>query len=126
MVKMSFIKGFFLRFVILAIIAVLSLIYYFHRGRLNDFIPNANSIARFLPDMLNSNIVKQLILDDGDKIIQISYSLENCPIVKDDMLNVHFILHTHDDPGWLKTPDQYYDEGKYVHFSNLVYLQKKV
>ncbi len=25
-----------------------------------------------------------------------------------DRLNVHLICHTHDDPGWLKTADQYY------------------
>jgi len=26
----------------------------------------------------------------------------------DDKLQVHLIMHTHDDPGWLKTADQYY------------------
>eukprot|EP01032_Pedospumella_encystans_P011646 gene11646-13532_t len=27
---------------------------------------------------------------------------------EDDKLQVHLIMHTHDDPGWLKTADQYY------------------
>ncbi|KAL4240457.1 mannose metabolic process [Mactra antiquata] len=33
---------------------------------------------------------------------------ESCPAVKDDMINVHLVPHTHDDVGWLKTVDQYY------------------
>ncbi|GIY02877.1 lysosomal alpha-mannosidase [Caerostris extrusa] len=32
-----------------------------------------------------------------------------CPAAKPDMLNVHIIMHTHDDVGWLHTVDSYYD-----------------
>lgn len=50
---------------------------------------------------------------EADRPISIeSFAESSCPKWFDDRINVHFILHTHDDPGWLKTPDQYYYDGK--------------
>ncbi|KAK4872844.1 hypothetical protein RN001_014873 [Aquatica leii] len=31
-----------------------------------------------------------------------------CPVLNSSEVNVHLIAHSHDDVGWLKTPDQYY------------------
>ena len=33
---------------------------------------------------------------------------ENCPLTEPGKLNVHLVAHSHDDVGWLKTVDQYY------------------
>nr|XP_058146193.1 lysosomal alpha-mannosidase-like [Dasypus novemcinctus] len=34
---------------------------------------------------------------------------QTCPKVKPDMLNVHLVAHSHNDVGWLKTADQYFE-----------------
>lgn len=35
---------------------------------------------------------------------------ETCPRTDGNKLNIHMIPHSHDDVGWLKTPDGYFDE----------------
>ncbi|XP_029636473.1 lysosomal alpha-mannosidase [Octopus sinensis] len=41
-----------------------------------------------------------------------SCGYESCNPVKDGMINVHLVPHTHDDVGWLKTVDQYFYGAK--------------
>ncbi|KAK7483766.1 hypothetical protein BaRGS_00024982, partial [Batillaria attramentaria] len=49
----------------------------------------------------------------------------SCLPVKDDMLNVHLVPHTHDDVGWLLTVDQYYyKEVQYILDSVIPELQR--
>lgn len=33
----------------------------------------------------------------------------SCPVIDPDVLNVHLVAHSHDDVGWQKTVDQYYE-----------------
>jgi len=37
---------------------------------------------------------------------------QSCNLGKLDKLNVHIVMHTHDDVGWLKTVDQYFYGGE--------------
>ncbi|XP_041364286.1 lysosomal alpha-mannosidase-like [Gigantopelta aegis] len=46
--------------------------------------------------------------NDGRQFSQDSCGYASCNPVKDGMINVHLVPHTHDDVGWLKTVDQYY------------------
>ncbi|WAR25685.1 MA2B1-like protein [Mya arenaria] len=45
---------------------------------------------------------------------------EACNPVKDGMLNVHIVPHTHDDVGWVKTYQQYYDQDVSYIISSVV------
>ena len=36
---------------------------------------------------------------------------ERCAATEAELLNVHLVCHSHDDVGWLKTVDQYYQAG---------------
>lgn len=54
--------------------------------------------------MLSANVI--LGLPRGHGTAKCGY--QSCNPVKDDMINVHLVPHTHDDVGWLKTVDQYY------------------
>ncbi|XP_060554885.1 lysosomal alpha-mannosidase-like [Ruditapes philippinarum] len=45
---------------------------------------------------------------------------ESCNPVKDDMLNVHIVPHTHDDVGWVKTYDEYYRQDVRTIISSVV------
>lgn len=38
----------------------------------------------------------------------VGLALSTAAKAADDKLQVHLIMHSHDDPGWLKTVDQYY------------------
>ena len=38
----------------------------------------------------------------------VSADYASCPAVSPGLINVHWIPHTHNDVGWLKTVDQYY------------------
>ncbi|XP_052262943.1 lysosomal alpha-mannosidase-like [Dreissena polymorpha] len=45
---------------------------------------------------------------------------KSCHPVKDDMLNVHIVPHTHDDVGWVKTIAEYYNQDVSYIISSVV------
>lgn len=57
--------------------------------------------ARPPPSVQLTELRRQLHTDD-------SCHRQNCPQVKEGMLNLHLVPHSHDDVGWLRTVDQYY------------------
>ena len=48
-------------------------------------------------------------------------SLINC----EEKITVHILSHSHDDPGWIKTFDQYYEDQVEKILNNVVYSLKK-
>ncbi|KAK7113101.1 lysosomal alpha-mannosidase-like [Littorina saxatilis] len=69
------------------------------------------SVVRFFPLLCWFLIVSGKNLrskfDDGDDA---TCGYQSCNPVKDGMINVHIVPHTHDDVGWIITVDQYYYE----------------
>lgn len=48
---------------------------------------------------------------------------QKCPTIKEGFLNVHLVPHTHDDVGWLKTPDEYfYGDKNYIQSAGVQYI----
>ncbi|XP_058798007.1 lysosomal alpha-mannosidase-like isoform X1 [Phymastichus coffea] len=47
-----------------------------------------------------------------DEELQFRCGYETCTKSDTDKLNIHFVSHSHDDVGWLKTVDQYYFGGR--------------
>ncbi|KAK3085464.1 hypothetical protein FSP39_003781 [Pinctada imbricata] len=52
---------------------------------------------------------------------------QSCNPVKEGMINVHLVPHTHDDVGWLKTVDQYfYGDKNYIQVAGVQYILDSV
>ena len=49
-----------------------------------------------------------IIFSDGSNQSSPQCGYQSCPGTEPDMLNVHLVAHSHDDVGWLKTVDQYF------------------
>ncbi|XP_054158995.1 lysosomal alpha-mannosidase-like [Oppia nitens] len=45
---------------------------------------------------------------------------DSCPALDNNKLNIHFIPHSHDDVGWMTTPDGYYDGSTRAIITNVV------
>uniref|UniRef100_A0A2L2Y690 alpha-mannosidase n=1 Tax=Parasteatoda tepidariorum TaxID=114398 RepID=A0A2L2Y690_PARTP len=58
---------------------------------------------------IKSHMIILLIANFLKYISASSCGYEACPSGKPNMLNLHIIMHTHDDVGWLQTVDTYYD-----------------
>ncbi|XP_055954551.1 lysosomal alpha-mannosidase [Patella vulgata] len=56
-----------------------------------------------------------------------SCGYSSCNPVKDGMINVHLVPHTHDDVGWLKTVDQYfYGDKNDIQIAGVQYILDSV
>ncbi|KAK3086623.1 hypothetical protein FSP39_021156 [Pinctada imbricata] len=52
---------------------------------------------------------------------------QSCNPVKEGMINVHLVPHTHNDVGWLKTVDQYfYGDKNYIQVAGVQYILDSV
>ena len=74
-----------------------------HRGRQLLLLFPLVSLANKIKGFSYRNIFSQLGV-----ISSVSGGYGSCPTPLKGLINVHFVAHTHNDVGWLKTVDQYY------------------
>ena len=55
----------------------------------------------------------------------IFFLLSFLKINSNEKITVHILSHSHDDPGWIKTFDQYYNDQVEKILNNVVYSLKK-
>ena len=80
----------------------------------------AITFSGFFVAVVSLSIGLIFISSSSDEDLDASCGYNSCVTPHPEIINLHFVCHTHNDPGWLKTLDTYFQDQVFYILNSVV------